>query len=349
MIKPRKGLFLCLLISKIFFVYLIDNNHRNKNMKDIDNELFYAVENFDAAAVKSLLDQGANANVKNVDDDYPLYIALKQDNRNSNEIALELIKGMSNESVQDYDGYALRLTENIEIIDKLCEKGIDINKSDALMWANDPKTIQHLINKGADVNHDLTNKKGGFISNIRGGNLAIVKVFVENGVDIHGAGGVDWALASGKRQVADYLLEKTNGKVQNINECAFFSAGDGHVDLLKKFHEQGADINDDNNAIIFRAARDNQPEIIKYVLNNSEVPKDTQENALKKGCKHPEIVKSFLIEFKLKPSEQTIDFLESNASDEVNEILRKIEMNERLNQKHPPRQSTKKMTLRMKI
>lgn len=323
-------------------------------MRKIDKELFEAVNSNDCLMVKELLVKGANANAQDNEDDYPLYHALQ--NEKNREISLALIEAMEPSSIQDFDSHPLRITQDIEIIDKLCDKGADINNSWAMAWADTPEVIQHLINRGGDVNHDLTDKKAGFLSNVRGNNLPMVKVFVENGAKINEAKAIEWALASGKREIADYLLEQTKGQVSDINECATFSAGNEHLDLLEKFHNQGADINIDNNDILQRASKNNHLEVARYVLENTDVSEKDQEECLKGAIAHPEIVKLFLIEHKLNPSAETNEWMKENAPKDVQVILSKVEMNKKLQNKlvlsmKPTQQivSKKEIVQKMKI
>lgn len=298
-------------------------------MRQIDKELFEAVEKNDTLAVKELLGQGASANVKNVDDDYPLYVSLSKD-KNA-DISLALIEAMEPKSIQDFDSHPLRITQDIKIIEKLCDKGADINKSWAMAWADRPEVIQHLINLGGDVNHDLTDKKAGFLSNVRGNNLQIVKVFVENGARINEAGAIEWALSSDHRDIADYLLEQTKGQVSNVNECAIYSAAYGHVDLLEKFHKQGAEINKNDNEILQSASTRNDYAVAEYVLNNTDVPDKDKEKCLKSAVDNPAIVSLFLIDQKLKPTAETKEFMKENAPKDVQAILAKVELYEKLN------------------
>lgn len=306
------------------------------------NELFYAVENYDADDVQNVLDHGADANIKSPDDDYALYAALKQNTNRGNKIASVLIDAMTTESIQDFDSHPLRITENIGLIDKLLDKGAKLNESDCLIWASNPETLQHLIDKGADVNQYLTNKKGGFLSNVRGGNLENVKVFVENGVNITEAHAVEWALSGGKREIADYLLEQTKGQVSNINECAIYSAGNEYLDLLEKFHKQGADINTENNDILETASRRNNAAIARYVLENTNVSADDQEKSLKAGIDNYEIVALFLVERKYKPTADTKAWIDENAKGHIKDLVAKADLFERLNQK--PQKATQATT-----
>lgn len=300
-------------------------------MKDLDKNLFEAVAQNDTRAVKELLLNGANANAKDHDDDYPLYHALM--NEKDREISLALIEAMEPKSIQDFESYSLLVAQRAndsEIIDKLCDKGAIVNESGAMIWANTPEMLQQLINRGGDVNHDLENKKAPFLSSVRNNELDKVKVFVENGAKINEAGAIEWALARGHRDVADYLLEKTNGQVVNADECANYSSNDGHVDLLERFHKQGADLSKDENYILNRAAKNNHIDVVGYILQHTDVSEQDQETALKSAIEHPEIVSLFIIKHKLKISTETKDLIKESAPKDVRDILVKVEMHEKL-------------------
>lgn len=58
-----------------------------------------------------------------------------------------------------------------------------------------------------------------------------------------------------------------------------------------------------------------------------------QEECLKGAIAHPEIVKLFLIEHKLNPSAETNEWMKENAPKDVQEILSKVEMNKKLQNK----------------
>ncbi len=306
--------------------------------KELNETLFTAVENGNIDGVRNLLEMGANPNYKNKDDDYALYKALQGEQV---EIAEILIDAMSKEAIQDFDHHPLRITENIGLIDKLIDKGADLNEANALVWVNDVNTAEHMINKGADVNLNITDKKGAFISNIRGNNFDMVKLFVENGADIQKAGGVEWALVGcvfgvGNRNIVDYLIEQSNDKFHNLDECVSFSANHGQLDLVKKFHALGGDINQNNNEILKSLASNKgteQLEITDYILSNSDIPQKDINEMLINAHDNSNFVKLVIAKHKYEPSQETLTNLKQICNSETEQVLDDVAFYKRIENK----------------
>lgn len=292
----------------------------------LDQMLFTAVENDNVENVKYLLSKGANPNSKDKNDDYALYNALSE---NKNEIAEILIDAMSKEAIQDFNHHPLRITENIGLIDKLLDKGADLNEADALIWVNDVKTAEHMIKRGADVNQDITDKKGAFISNIRGNNFDMVKLLVENGANIQEAGGVEWALVGcgfggGNRKIVDYLIEQSDNKFHDLDECVLFSANHGQLDLVKKFHDLGGNINQNNNEPLKNLASskgDEQLETANYILSNSDIPQKDIDEIIINAHDNSRFVKLAMATHKYEPSQETLTNLKQICSAEVEKVI----------------------------
>ena len=144
----------------------------------------------------------------------------------------------------------------------------------------------------------------------------------------------------------DLLIEK--GADLDVSRALTFA---GSYEQVKHLLDKGADVNyktSEENSHIIDAATNGDIKLLKiYIDYGADI--SSQETALVEGHKYAEIAKLILIDLKLKPSKETREFLNEYGSDEVTEILKKVEMNEKMQIKHPPRQSTKKMTLGMKI
>ena len=126
---------------------------------ELNQKLFEAVENENITEIKSLLNQGANVNVREKDGQTPLHYAAYLNNIN---IAKLLIDSGADVNVQDEDGWApLRWAvraENFDLVKLLIENGADVNVQDkdgcaplhsAAFW-DSVDIIKLLIENGVD-------------------------------------------------------------------------------------------------------------------------------------------------------------------------------------------------------
>ncbi|AEQ60882.1 putative ankyrin repeat- containing protein [Acanthamoeba polyphaga mimivirus] len=161
----------------------IANNHaelvqylltQNPSDKDINHAMLYAVTTANASLLDYTLKNGGNIHYKN---DQALILAVR--------------------------------FNHISMVRKLICLGMDSNNVFALTMAaenNHQDIVQHLINRGADVN---ANNRSALIAAVKNGHLKIVQMFVNNGADIKIDDTViKTACKNGHNNIVKYLLGK---------------------------------------------------------------------------------------------------------------------------------------------
>lgn len=153
-------------------------------------ELNDAVERGDAAAVQTLLANGADVNAKKNDG----WTALLLASRNGNlEVVQALLTNGANVNAQSTYGWTALLLaskqKHRQVVQALLAKGADVNARDktgetALMWASrfgDREMVQMLLAKGADVNSKTINGWTALIAASSSGHREVVQMLLAKG------------------------------------------------------------------------------------------------------------------------------------------------------------------------
>ncbi|MHB1000839.1 MAG: ankyrin repeat domain-containing protein [Armatimonadota bacterium] len=147
----------------------------------------------DMKLLKLLIENGADINVKGIDDETPLHMAART---NQNDAARLLIDNGADTNALDSKHQTpllLVLSNNNETLAEiLIEKGADVKASDedgktALLLASgkgNPGIISLLISKGGDINAKDNNGYTPLLVSIKNGNIDIVELLIEKGADV---------------------------------------------------------------------------------------------------------------------------------------------------------------------
>ena len=132
------------------------------------------------------------------------------------------------------------------------------------------------------------------------------------------------------------MIEKSDNKFHNLDECVSFSANHGQLDLVKKFHALGGDINQDNNEILKDLASNKgteQLEIADYILSNSDIPQKDIDEMLIDAHDNSNFVKLVMAKHKYEPSKETLTNLRQICNSETETVLDQIEFHKRIENK----------------
>lgn len=233
------------------------------------------------ASVRALLKEGVDVNVRSKAGDTPLELALSQNRKDIVELLIE-----NGADVSLHTAARLGLLEKLK---ELIQEGTDINMVDpsgltALHYAarqGHTEIVEFLLENNANVDAknkagqtpidivearnrkeivELLIKNGATVSSIHivagVGNLARLRAFLENGVDINAADNMDrtplhYAAQSGQRDMAEFLI--THGADMNAKDAwgrtpLHWAVVSGYEDLVELLVAKGADLNAKNNA-----------------------------------------------------------------------------------------------------
>jgi ankyrin repeat protein len=160
-------------------------------MKALNEQLLGAVWNGNTLVVKSVLYDGADPDIRNIDGKPVLLIASE---RGFGEIVQALLDKGANVNITDTNGRTALMSAadngRADIVYKLLEKGADVNVKaglTALMIASKEgraKIVRALLDKGADLNMKSFEGTALMLA-IRMNHADVVKVLIENGADVN--------------------------------------------------------------------------------------------------------------------------------------------------------------------
>ncbi len=224
--------------------------------------LMYASQNGHTDIVKLLLKEGADINAKD-DNSWTALIWASSMGR-TDTVKLLIEKG-ADVNVKDHKGYTalvwaykLGRTDIVELLEQA--GGVytflaDINE-DLLKASRDGKikTVQALLEKGADVNTKNNYGVTALIFASSMGHTDIVKLLIEKGAEVNAKTtdsytALIWASKNGHTDIVGLL--KQAGVVNTIADIAFVdlneklveASGKGNVGIVKTLIDKGADVN----------------------------------------------------------------------------------------------------------
>lgn len=120
------------------------------------------------------------------------------------------------------------------------------------------------------------------------GNVELMKVFVDNGFDIHHYSDEPLRTAARHGHVAmvEYLLSKGADHSAWNNDPLREACEGGHLEVVKKLVAAGADINAMNGDALERAARGNHVAVGEYLISQGAKMEDGNHSALQEAARY---------------------------------------------------------------
>ncbi len=249
--------------------------------------------------VKLLLDKGANVNAQTNIGDTALIIA-SQNDRHLEMVKLLIEKG-ANTNIQNKKGQtALSIASqngHSTLVKILNESAQTMNKSNAnklLLVAannNDLRTLQHALNKNADINAQNNNGATALIIASGKGHLDIVKLLLERGANINAQtkdSATALIIASGKGHldIVKLLLERganINAQTKDSATALIIASEKGHLDIVKLLLEKDSNINaqtKDSATALIIASEKGHLDIVKLLLEkDANINAQTKDSA----------------------------------------------------------------------
>ena len=224
------------------------------------SDLLIAANEGDAATVRSLLSDGANANSKDEDGETALMLATRK-KRKLDTVKALVENGADVNTKSNNNSTALMFSvdnDESQITLLLLEKGADVNAQDnhkrtPLLFSRNPEITRLLLNRGADINQqDDSGNSALMMSSYYESGLPNAKVLLARGAKLDlkndaGDSALTMAANGGVAELVRILLE--NG----ANVDARNNAGDTplllsrSMEVVKLLVEKGADVNARNS------------------------------------------------------------------------------------------------------
>jgi ankyrin repeat protein len=249
-------------------------------------ELLDAVYRGNTEAVKTLLDEGADVNVKDYNDFTALMRATMQGNTETIEVLLDAGADMNAKANDGWTAlmYAVR-QGYIEIMKVLLDAGAAVNAKandgwTALIYAarqGHIETMKVLLDAGADVNVVDNNGWTALMYAARQGRIETMKVLLDAGADVNvvdnnGRTALVRAAVSGNAEVVNVLLEAgvgVNAKADDGWTALMYAARQGHIETMNSLLDAGADVNvkaEGGWTALMNAAMSGNTEVVKILL-----------------------------------------------------------------------------------
>ena len=266
--------------------------------------LIEAIKANDISAVELLLTHGAYVNLPDNYNNFPIIVEIQyRKNIFHNKYILKLL--LKNSTVAQinmlYSG-TTPLIEAIKINDisavkLLLTHGAYVNLQDA--YGNKPLdiAIKKAINSGnLDIvkylfqNGATTNKKNDFLLKaVKNSNLGLVKLLIKYNANINMDNGLllDIAIKNNNHNIIDYLLD--NGFLMNErqNDFLLLACKNSNLKLMKLLIEKyNANINMDNGLLLDIAIKNNDHNIMIYLLGNVLLTNERKNDLLLLTCKN---------------------------------------------------------------
>ena len=219
-----------------------------------DPPLVEAVKAGDAAAVRALLDGGADVNAPAADGATALLWAVHRDDPETLELLLAA--GADAGAVNRYGVSPLSLActnGSAPVIGRLLDAGADPNTAlpggeTALMTAarsGSPEAVELLLSHGADATaREQTRGQTALMWAAAQGHAAVIDLLADAGADVHGrsAAPASAATAAGS-QAAVFRDYARRGRIDAFTPL-LFAVRAGHIDAVHTLLERGAHVND---------------------------------------------------------------------------------------------------------
>jgi len=243
--------------------YLGDTEKLRKLLRDGDDidsrdepgftALHYAALSGKKEVVEFLIDEGARVDAKDSSNLTPLFYAAKNVHRDIFDLLMD--KGADVNATGE-KGRTLLISAIIQddkdAVELLIDKGAKVDANDAegntpLMhaaWKNNKDVMQLLIDKGADVNHRGKYNYPVIIKAMWESGDDVIKLLIDNGADVNAKDGEGysvyfWAHNDLRPKIAELLADRGATVVPSLHLAAL----KGDLDEVKRFVEEGADIN----------------------------------------------------------------------------------------------------------
>jgi ankyrin repeat protein len=274
------------------------------DINKIDNDtgktaLMYASENGHFLVVQSLINAGADVNIRGKDYDKNTALLIASNKQNF-DIVKSIIDAGANVNIEDRNGttpllYASTVGE-LSIVDYLINKGANIHykHNGPLVYASRSghlHIVDYLINRGLDINtKTFNNEDNPFSIAITEGYLGIVDSLVRAGVDVnqkyyyHNTNALIMASERGHLHIVDYLVKAGLGLTVNDTDDLgktplMYASEKGHLPIVDYLIKAGADINklkldrdgtifnlyESNNALMY-ASEKGHLHIVDYLI-----------------------------------------------------------------------------------
>lgn len=270
---------------------------RGRNLSD---PLIASALRGDTDSVRSLLDKGANVNIKDVHGNTALNWASAKGHIDI--VKVLLAKGAEIDAKDAVIGFTPLISAtkygHTEIVKVLLDKEADVNAKDkngdtTLMYAAKSgytEIIELLLFRGADVNTKNKDGETALLYAARGGNVKIVEVLLSKDAEANAKNNnsvtpLMYVAENGHTEIAQVLLAngaEVNAKNNNGRTALFFAAQNGYVKIVEVLLTNGADVNVKANegvTVLMCTSENGHAEIVQALL-----VKGADVNAKGVGC-----------------------------------------------------------------
>jgi ankyrin repeat protein len=259
-----KGIFALILSATLNCVFnptFLWANDINAKDEEGNTALHKAVKSFLIQDIRTLLDQGADPNVKDSQGRTPLmYVGIWGDYQEEHKM---------------------------EIAKLLVEKGSDVNAVDSygddvltfLTAYNLPRITEYLISQGAKVDHLNSNGRTALSQAAENGKIDVVRVLLQHGADPNlrgekmGWSALDTAIHYHHQDIVEAMMSAIKPGADSSGLIT--SAREGNVEMLQMFIGRGVDLNlqDEAGMTALLAAIDKGHEhIVRILLDSGSSP-----------------------------------------------------------------------------
>ena len=188
-----------------------------------------AAEELDRAAIRALLDKGADVNAPQVDGMTALHWATYRDDSETVRLLLEAGANATAENRYGVTPLSLACTNgNAEVVELFLDAGVDANTS-------------------------LPGGETALMTAARTGTVEVVKALLSRGADVHakearrGQTALMWAAAEGHTEVVEELIKAgadVDARIASGFTPLLFAAREGRPGVVRMLLDAGADVND---------------------------------------------------------------------------------------------------------
>ncbi|MEW6351666.1 MAG: ankyrin repeat domain-containing protein [Thermodesulfobacteriota bacterium] len=273
----------CVVFAAVLALALLPGFATTDDARERRKAFIAAAARGDLAAIKKLLEEGADVNGADDSQRRALPCAAAKGHL---KVVRQLLEKGAVLSATDQDGLTPLMNAceegRFETVEFLLEKGADVNAqtrygSTALRKAIEnqhPQIVKLLLHRAANVNRRL--KDGSFIlmSAAMTGNTEVVEELLQKGADVNardrnGSSALTWAAAADRADVVKLL--KSRGAQSDL----WIAALTGDTQELQRFIDAGADVNARDGqgwTPLMNAAQKGHVEAVKLLLDKGANP-----------------------------------------------------------------------------